>query len=983
MAQTKLNFAIKESTSDVPTTGGEIVQSSATEEQTTNTNTNNDANTGKTTGSANTGLFTSESGVSTSVSSFSQEPLIFGSLLFVGIVIFFAFLVKLKTRKQLGFKKSMVSSRHTTTILGFLSLLMIFAGAGGAVSKFIGSSATSGKSEDITTSSTVDAELIETGVDYKLYCGVDTITINKSAKNGFILHAYSNNGARLVSSDNTKPDIVSISSWQELPKNSWGFKTNYDYYEEITEGNQYKPVNLGNGVIAQSIIPATAGEEIEVTYCAKTGKETIGNFSDTVNYEIELLNSTDAENFKVQNGTIYRINSFIDYDLNEDEDGDGLTNREENRLGLDPMMIDGDNDGLFDNEELEHGTNPFNDDTDDDGLLDYSEIALELDPLKSSSENDGILDGERETTYTYDDEYSGIKVEITGTGNTPIFTADAFDDAEEAEEESSPNLLSTMLNFYTEGEVREATIELSYTDEQLADTGLSEENMAIYYYDEDNEKAERIDTTVDPENKTLTATVDHFSKYFVHSANEAEISVPDPTIDNTDNGLDEEVGAATTVRSTKGTKLKYNNDNTKDTVVADSTFRSQYHGFKFRNIATDIAGGNCYGMSKIAELRFLKKLPTKTISAINDGVLFFPIKSRPIIRADINLIKTMIDIGANLDQDTLDTYYFITDNLKSYAFNLSGTNYGNYNNNLQQITIKTDTLKYSDDFRWSDLGQRFNDNITKEYAYSGKREISWTENNVETSVKVDTYAIDSESESRERIRSFTYAGLSRSPLLYEKYITTSLHQLFAKGRLTKSVIDQLSTMPNNDYYGLVYHLSIHGMNSSNSGINNEDKQILNAINYYQFTQKLDHIFLNSSLTSALKTYEKNDLLSNMILSNWHTSGGKIFVNTIKYYLNKKDPLTIIMDVVVDDDGETGEHAVNATRLIQDGKNANKYYLEVYDNNFPRDTMVVTLNCSTTGCSTSDYRFADNGKRAPYQIYKLGIAITNGQTMIPL
>jgi hypothetical protein len=45
-------------------------------------------------------------------------------------------------------------------------------------------------------------------------------------------------------------------------------------------------------------------------------------------------------------------------DPRADDDGDGLTNAEEEALGTDPGEADSDGDGMSDTEEFEHGTDP-------------------------------------------------------------------------------------------------------------------------------------------------------------------------------------------------------------------------------------------------------------------------------------------------------------------------------------------------------------------------------------------------------------------------------------------------------------------------------------------------------------------------------------------------------------------------------------------------------------------------------------------------
>lgn len=64
-----------------------------------------------------------------------------------------------------------------------------------------------------------------------------------------------------------------------------------------------------------------------------------------------------------------------------DNDGDGLTNDEEAKLGTDPNSADTDKDGLFDKEEVDvYHTNPLKADTDGDGTSDGVEVKRGEDP---------------------------------------------------------------------------------------------------------------------------------------------------------------------------------------------------------------------------------------------------------------------------------------------------------------------------------------------------------------------------------------------------------------------------------------------------------------------------------------------------------------------------------------------------------------------------------------------------------------------------
>jgi len=66
-----------------------------------------------------------------------------------------------------------------------------------------------------------------------------------------------------------------------------------------------------------------------------------------------------------------------------DRDGDGLSDRAEQRLGTDPDNPDTDGDGLTDGEEVALGTDPNDPDTDHDGIDD----ADDDDPLGDGADD--------------------------------------------------------------------------------------------------------------------------------------------------------------------------------------------------------------------------------------------------------------------------------------------------------------------------------------------------------------------------------------------------------------------------------------------------------------------------------------------------------------------------------------------------------------------------------------------------------------------
>lgn len=199
----------------------------------------------------------------------------------------------------------------------------------------------------------------------------------------------------------------------------------------------------------------------------------------------------------------------IDLDSDEDIDYDGLTNKQETELGTNPRIADTDMDGLEDGKEVnETKTDPLKADTDGDGLNDYDEIELELDPLKADSKGDGKKDGERKLSYTQKND--NVTVTVNGTGNIASTLAKVTNNTKIS---SQDGMIDKLYTFYTDGNLESATVIIEYTDEELTANGINEDNLTLYYYNPEKNKYEAVDTKIDKENNTITATLKHFSNY--------------------------------------------------------------------------------------------------------------------------------------------------------------------------------------------------------------------------------------------------------------------------------------------------------------------------------------------------------------------------------------------------------------------------------------------------------------------------------------
>ncbi len=92
----------------------------------------------------------------------------------------------------------------------------------------------------------------------------------------------------------------------------------------------------------------------------------------------------------------FGFNLYIGRSDDADDDGDGLTNAEERRLGTNPTNPDTDEDGLTDGAEVRRlRTDPLNPDSDGDLLKDGDEVYIYFtDPLNPDTDGDGFTDFE-------------------------------------------------------------------------------------------------------------------------------------------------------------------------------------------------------------------------------------------------------------------------------------------------------------------------------------------------------------------------------------------------------------------------------------------------------------------------------------------------------------------------------------------------------------------------------------------------------------
>lgn len=232
---------------------------------------------------------------------------------------------------------------------------------------------------------------------------------------------------------------------------------------------------------------------------------------------------------------IYSTNPML-----KDTDGDGLTDYQELvDTGTNPFVIDTDNDGILDGRddfdrdgidtitEYEFGTNPLCIDTDFDELTDSEELyTYNTDPLNKDTDNDDA-DDKWEIDNDYDpltpDTFQEKTEVIEGIGNIAEITVHTEDGSAitlnaEAVTDSPyincaiPGYTGSAFDFNMDGEFTSADLKITFDSELLNDEDFY---PVIYYFNEETQQYEEIETEWDGVSNYVTAKLQHFSTYIL------------------------------------------------------------------------------------------------------------------------------------------------------------------------------------------------------------------------------------------------------------------------------------------------------------------------------------------------------------------------------------------------------------------------------------------------------------------------------------
>lgn len=197
-----------------------------------------------------------------------------------------------------------------------------------------------------------------------------------------------------------------------------------------------------------------------------------------------------------------------DFPDDGDWDGDGVTNKNEVSEKTNIQSEDTDGDGISDGDELAVGTDPLKNDTDNDTLLDGYELMVGLNPRSSST--DGENDSQKEVTI--ERKVGQITVELKGNANicnTTVEELELFGIA------VNGSIVSKAYDIYAEYPFKNAKVTFDLDEEKIKNMGYKPEDLTVLSFDSQSLKYDKVDSTYDKANNTISAEITKFTTYVV------------------------------------------------------------------------------------------------------------------------------------------------------------------------------------------------------------------------------------------------------------------------------------------------------------------------------------------------------------------------------------------------------------------------------------------------------------------------------------
>ena len=653
--------------------------------------------------------------------------------------------------------------------------------------------------------------------------------------------------------------------------------------------------------------------------------------------------------------------------------------------------IDSDDDGVPDKYEKEISkTDPNKIDTDGDGIGDGDELLLNLDPLKEDSKGDGIKDSDRTLTYSESFDNDNVEVSVTGKGNIASLTVDVYDSNYF---KSVPGVIPRIYNFYDDGTMDNATVKIKYDIEEIEKYGYNEDRLSLYYFNEKTKELEKVETTIDKENKNVVANLTHFSKYLLSDYEELLFNRENDIMFSIDNSASMYTDKQMNSYGYDFTGTDGNDKDFKRIELTKSLINMLEGNYKFA--ISEFSGENVnllnFTSDKTAAIESVESMKgnwhgemegTNIVAALEEGIKKFnktnnnyliimtdgknnvgDLKSKKdeiITSANNNNVKICsIGLGQN-DSEELNE---ISEKTGCFYYNASDSS------TLDEIyTIMGSDISY--DMIDTDTDNKIDSTIIKDSGFVVSRD----------GFSFPNYNSTALSRSGNCYGMATFAYLRYKNQLPESlgdYNTTIKPSILKKEELNVKGYDLSNTyftgsgnlydfkfsneILNNYFYRKGWPEDVYKEPAANDVArlyNDEYKEkLINAgivtylgdcnskyktIHSCEFPKYID-IYSEKFINNNKKDdYELLHAIYRLFVSQKSNETIQSSSTPDKFYdyasseINKSNPIVLLMD------GKHYQHAVNAIRLIQSNDNPNDIKIQIYDNNHPNEYRYIHM-----------------------------------------
>lgn len=685
-------------------------------------------------------------------------------------------------------------------------------------------------------------------------------------------------------------------------------------------------------------------------------------------YDSNRLYSSVSKNINIVENIFEELQADrllkIDTTLNpdEDEDNDKLKNSAEIIYGTNPYSADTDKDYIGDAYEINLGTNPLKSDTDEDGILDGYELKLGLNPLSSDSDNDGKSDKENQYSINVKNEIDSVTAVVYGSASAVATTV--IENFENEYVSNSYGVLGSVIDIHSKTPIEKAYLTFKYDYSELQKEALTENELCVFWLDEQNKQLVTLPSVVDSVYKTVSAELSHFSKYLIG----------DKTKILTDLGKTEIVF----VIDSSGSMLDNDPDDKRIDVV-QSSIRSFDGDYKFAVVDFASSAYTIHGLSsdkdslinEVDTLRGTQSGGTDIAEAISHAVGIF---SGDKVRKVIIFLTDGQDSNASGIKSAVNSA--IAQNVQIFAIGLgSGVNSSMLKNSIATPTggiyLFADDITLLDTY-FTSIGSKINISASENVWRKDSNETITGNVLGDSGFKVDDDGYSFSNFSSKVSSGGLCHGFSSTSSLYyngilpyskekkgsgenlqPEYNLNNVKHFKDKKDLNDFVIDELKD------YSAHYNFESNIKDKTYVNLKAEEKQWYidrgyTISTYSKESNGVTYIYEDPILDLNSENFKNG--------THWSSEEREV-VYAIHWWLNSQSSLWDRKDFSIEKlvnelkKGKTAlismrgkgvGHSVVATKVLQDTKDPSIHWIIIYDNNYPniQKTIKVTKKVST-------------------------------------